>query len=119
MDKSQAIHSFWNRFLPAYDQNTVKEGLTMPYITYEVATSPQDEVMLSASLWYKGRSWEDISKKSDEISKAIGIGGALLKTDKGYVWFKRGTPFAQRMGDEDDSVRRIVLNIVAEYLEED
>ena len=118
MDKSQAIHSFWNTFLTAYDQNTVEEGLQFPNITYEVATSPQDEDALTASLWYKSNSWEDISKKSDEISKYIGMGGKLLKTNDGYVWIKRATPFSQRMSDENDSIRRIVLTIYAEFLEE-
>ena len=118
MDKSQAINQFWNRFLPAFDQNTVPEGTQFPYITYDVSISPMEEVLLTASLWYRERTWKNISLKADEISKAIGIGGVLMKTDNGYIWFKRGAPFSQRMSDEDDSIRRIVINIFAEYLEE-
>ena len=119
MDKSQALNAFWNRFLPAYDQSTVKEGTQFPYITYDVSISPMNEVSMTASLWYRERTWENISKKADEISKAIGIGGTLLKTNQGYIWIKRANPFAQRMADEDDSIRRIVITVFAEYLEED
>lgn len=120
MDKSQAIDRFWNRFLKAYDQNTVKEGLQFPYITYEVAVTPQEETALTASIWYKGtaqnKSWREITEKADEISRTIGYQGVIIPVDDGYIWIKRGNPFYQRMSDEDDNIRRIVLNIIVEYL---
>lgn len=116
MDKSQAIDRFWNTFLKAYDQNTVKEGLEFPYITYEVAVTPQEENLLTASLWYKDKSWKDITQKADEISRIIGYQGVVIKVDDGYIWIKRGNPFYQRMSDEDDTIRRIVINISVDYL---
>ncbi len=120
MDKIQALHKFWSSFkIPAYDQYTVKPETALPYITYDVAVTPDNEAINTASIWYKGMSWAEIQQKCDEISKAIGIGGMLIKTDDGYIWIKRGTPFAQRMGDDNELIRRIVLNIIVDYLSAD
>ena len=66
-------------------------------------------------MWDKGYSWEAISKKADEIYDYIGLGGRLLTYNDGKIWVRRGMPFAQRMSDEDDTVRRIYLNLEAEY----
>lgn len=104
--------------MKSYDENTVAENATFPRITYQIATSDFDnDVMLSASLWYNTRSWEDISKKADEINNYIGRGGKIIPFDGGAIWLRRGSPFAQRMGEpSDSSVRRILLNITAEFI---
>jgi hypothetical protein len=120
LDKAQALHSFWSDFgLTAYDENTVPDGAQLPYITYEVATNSFDDgdIALSANLWYFGRSWAEISQKTDEIAQKIGFGGYTIKTDTGYLWIKRRTPFAQRMSDENENIRRILLSISAEYID--
>lgn len=122
MDKAQSIHSFWSGFgLSAYDENTVptgKDAPNMPYVTYSVTTDSLGSVVqLSGSLWYRSTSWAEISKKADEISEYIGVGGKVLKLDSGYVWVVRGQPFAQRMSDNsDETVRRIYINLQAEFL---
>ena len=118
MDKAQAIHSFWSGFgLTAYDENSVPNDAKMPYITYSVITDSLEYVaLLTASLWYRNTSWEAISKKADEISEAL-KDGKLIKLDKGYAYLYRGTPFAQRMGDEADNIiKRIYFNVNCEYL---
>lgn len=121
MNKSQAIHSFWSSFgLPAYDQYTVPDGARMPYITYSVSEGDfNTKVSLSASLWYRTPSWEQITLKSHEISRVIGMGGKAILVDGGGMWIYRGSPFSQRMSDTDDTVRRIVLNITAEFFTND
>lgn len=121
MDKVQAIDEFWNSFgLPAYDENTVPtdDSVDYPYITYSVSTdSLGNMVPLSASLWYRSTSWEDITHKAQEIARAIKTQHMPIKIDGGYVWLVGGTPFSQRMSDpNDDMVRRIYLNVSAEYL---
>lgn len=121
MDKFQAIHSFWSSFgIPAYDENTVPTGDSapeMPYITYDVVVSGFNEpVAMSASLWYYGSSWSQITTKLGEIEARIGRGGIILPCDGGGVWIVPGTPFAQRMSDANDMVRRIFINIEAEYI---
>ena len=125
MDKSQAVFNFWNTFdLPVYDEQTVPTGsekLPMPYLTYStVLDSEGNVVQLNASLWYQSTSWAAISKKAEEISKRITAGGTVIKIDGGYVWLCRGTPFAQRMADTSDpDIRRIYINVQAEYLTAD
>lgn len=118
MDKAQAIHSFWSGFgLIAYDENTVPDDAVAPYITYSVSTDSLDgPVSLYGSLWYKSMSWAEISRKAEEISEAI-TRMLPIKIDNGYVWIMKGTPFAQRMNDpSSDLIRRIYININAEFL---
>ena len=125
LDKEQAIHAFWSSFnLAAYDESTVpteENAPDFPYITYNVVTDSFDgtdaDTAMYASLWYKSRSWADITAKKDEISEAIGYGGKRIPIDGGYLWIKRGTPFAQRLADDsDDTIRRIYINISVSFL---
>ena len=119
MDKAQAIHDFWSSFeLPAYDESSVPDDARMPYITYNVATDGIDSVLpLHGSLWYRSTAWDEITEKSEEIAEALGANGYLIKKlDNGYVWMQKGKPFAQRMTDEDEQVRRIYINVTAEFL---
>lgn len=118
MDKAQALHSFWSSFgIPAYDTSTVPDEAELPYITYDVAMDHIDrQVQLTASIWYRSTSWTAISQKADLIAEAIGDGGKLLKVDGGYIYIFQGSPFAQRMADEDEAIRRIYLMVTAEFL---
>ena len=120
MDKAQAIHSFWNSFgIPAYDENAVPDDATYPYITYNVATDSLGKVViLNASIWDRSTLWAPITQKSEAIAKALGeYGYYKIKLDQGYVWFVKGTPFAQRMRDPiDEQIKRIYLNVQAEFL---
>ena len=119
MDKSQAIDNFWNRFgIPAYDENTVPQDAPFPRITYNVETDSFDNpVGMNASLWYRSRSWKDISQKAEEIGEYITkMFPPTIQIDGGRLYITKGSPFAQRMNDPDDSIRRIYLSIEAEYL---
>lgn len=119
MDKAQALHSFWSSFgLDAYDMYTVPTGASMPYITYETSTDSLDGVLnLGASLWFHSMSWAEITQKADEIAARLSNGGQVLKLDTGYLWVTPGSPFAQRMDDPtDDAIRRIIINVQAEFL---
>lgn len=119
MDKEQAIQDFWSGFgIPAYDENTVPDGAQMPYITYSVSTgSLDDTLMLSASVWYHSTSWQGVTQKVHEIAEYIGQGGHRIKAiEGGYLFITQGTPFSQRMSDpSDDMVRRIYINVNAEF----
>lgn len=122
MDKSQALQEFWSSFgLQAFDEySAYDERMNLPanYITYEVQTSNLgDPVSLTASLWYKSTSWAAITEKADAIAAYIGYGGKIIPVTGGYLWVKLGSPFAQRMPvDENDNIRRIILNIEADFL---
>lgn len=117
-DKAQAIHTFWSSFgLTAYDENSVPDGAALPYITYSVKTGAiGNMVNLTGSLWYRSTSWATISKKADAIAAAIGYGFKLYELDSGFLFITKGTPFSQRGSDEDPSIRRIYINLNAEFL---
>ena len=122
MNKEAAIHQFWSGFgLTAYEENTVPSDASFPYITYQVVTDDiGNDVPMSASLWYRDESWVDINAKEREISAYIGIGGVIIKRADGRIWLKKGTPFAQNMGDESDNlIKRKYLNVTAEFLTAD
>lgn len=119
MDKAQALHSFWSGFgLTAYDEQTVPDGAVLPYITYETITDSLDhQLRLTGSLWYRSRSWKDITDKAQAIADYIGPGGVNLPYEGGSLWITRGLSFAQRIADpNDDGIRRIYLSINAEFL---
>ena len=120
MNKEQAIQTFWESFdLPAYDEQTVPDDATMPYITYRVVTDSIGNIVnLSGSIWYRSSRWKEVSDKANEIAKYVGEHGfARYKLDDGYLWLTKGTPFAQRMSDpNDDMIRRIYINLQAEFL---
>ena len=119
MNKDQGLHSFWSSFgLEAYDETTVPTGAEMPYVTYEASTDSLDSpVLLTASLWYRSMSWAEICSKRDEIATRLSNGGEVIKLDDGYLWITPGTPFGQRSDDPtDDAIRRMILNVQAEFL---
>ena len=121
MNKAEALHTFWSSFgLFAIDENSAYDSaMNLPdnYISYEVQTANfGDSVALTASLWYHSTSWEDIEQKKDEIAEYIGWGGKLIPIDHGYIWIKLGNPFAVRMPVEQDSIRRIYMNISVDFL---
>lgn len=121
MNSAQVLQQFWSGFgLKAYDENTVPESAMATngdkYLTYNVSSAYFDEpVMMSASLWYKSQSWAEITEKAMEIGKLIGLSGEIIPFDGGKLWIKRGTPFAQRMSDENEQIRRIYMNVEVEY----
>lgn len=121
MDKSQAIYNFWSKFgLPAYDENTVPENTGKRYITYNtVLDSLGNVINLYGNIWdVDSTSWEFVSKKAEEIAEAIVKSYPIsYAVDNGRLYLAKGTPFAQRMSDpSSDRVRRMYINIQAEYL---
>lgn len=117
MNKAQAINSFWSGFgIPAYDENTVPIGAELPYITYEYIDS-DDTAYMTASLWFGGMSWAEITEKTDFIGAVLANGGVMKHYDGGCAWIRKGTPFAQRMAsDSGDHIRRVTLNISVDYI---
>ena len=118
MDKAQTIHAFWNGFgWPAYDESTVPEDATYPYITYNVVEDELGQpVGMYASLWDRSTSWARVSNMVTLIASAINhMHPPAIAFDNGRVYITKGTPFAQRMTYPDDMTRRIYINITAEY----
>lgn len=129
MTKEQALFEFWNSFgIQAFEENSVltgEEAPKFPYITYQVVIDNFDnQVPLTASLWDRNKNGYSAllenSIKLEEISRRFGRGGVFLDCDGGKIWLKRGTPFAQNMGDDTDNlIKRKYLNITAEYFTAD
>lgn len=119
MNKAQAIHSFWSSFgWKAYDQFTVPPNAEKPYITYNVSEAEIDNyVGLYGSLWDRSTSWEKVELKAEEIAQYI-VRMNPIKIDGGYLALHLGSPFSQRLQDEDDTIRRIYINLQAEFLTE-
>ena len=118
MNREQALNDFWNSFgLTAYDESTVPDDATLPYITYGVSVDDFDHpVSVTASIWDRGTSWSLITQKLNVIAERIGIGGVNIPHDTGVMWLKKGSPFAQRVADEDRTIRRIYMNIEIEFI---
>lgn len=128
MTKAAAIQAFFSQFLTAYEENSVyntDEPPEFPYLTYQLITGAFDPesngTSVSVSLWYRSESWLAINAKTEEISKAIGRHGVLLRCDDGRILIRRSdTNFAQSMGDpSDDRVKRKILSLTMEYFTND
>ena len=120
MDKLQAYNQFWNGFSwKAYEENSVKSGESLPYITYESADDDFGHALaLTASLWDRSSAWTNLIAKKKEIEAYLGRGGMLVAYDGGAFWIRKGDPWAQRGKDEsDDSVKRIILNLIVEFMD--
>ena len=119
-NKWQTLDDFWNGFgIPAYDENSVPDDAVMPYITYgAVVSNFENPITLLASIWYRETSWKNISDLADRIAQYIGKSYRAIKIDGGYIVLTLGSPFAQRMADEDDSVRRMYLMVDTEFYTE-
>ena len=118
MLKEEALHRFFSGFgWQAYDENTVASDAELPYITYELATNDIGmPVFISAMLWDRSMSWERITKKAKDIAVELSTGGCTLPYDDGLLWIVQGSPFSQRVGDDDPAMRRIMLNFALEYI---
>lgn len=120
MNKSQALYSFWSSFgWDAYDESSVPDFAdenVEKYISYTDVESSLGEVCyLTADLWARSKSWDEISQKAHQISDYLGFGGVKIPIDHGFLWIKRGNPFSTRIADED-FIRRIHLNIEVDYI---
>ncbi len=118
--KAAAIYEFFSGFgLTAYAATSVPEDVVFPYLTYDLVIDAWGggEVSMTVNLWFYTESEAIPNAKVEQISKAIGMGGALLECEGGYVWLKRGTPWAQSLPDDTaPSIKRRYINVTAEFL---
>lgn len=123
MTKAAAWHAFWSQFgIPAFEENSVPDGEDspgFPRLTYQLGTDSFSDygVALMVSLWYRDMSWVPINAKTEEISAVIGAQyGDAVPCDGGHFRVKRGSPWALRMGDEnDDQIKRVVFNVTVQW----
>ena len=123
MTEMEAIYDFWSGFsLPVFEKHSVPTkghggSPDYPYLTFEWKTDHfGSEMALTASLWYRFSSLAEMEMKIKEMAEHIGRGGIFLPCRGGTIWLKRGEPFARFMKNEaDDAVKRVDLNISAEF----
>lgn len=120
--KAAAYYTFWSQFgVPTYEENSVEDGEYspgFPRLTYEFGDDAFSDygLSLAASLWYRSSSWVEANAKAAEISAVIGRGGVQFPCTGGSCWITRGSPWALRMGDEnDDQIKRIVFNVTVRW----
>lgn len=120
MTKAAAIYEFFNSFgLTAYASTSVPEDVTFHYLTYDLVIDAWGggEVSMTVNLWFYTTSEAIPNAKVEQISEAIGVGGKVIPCDGGYIWIKRGTPWAQSLPDDTaPSIKRRYLNVTVEYL---
>lgn len=118
MTREQALYNFWAGFgIPAYDEGSVPDETELPYITYNVSLDNFEyPVSSTASIWDESTSWVSISQKCSQIESEISRGGKMISFDNGAFWIKKGHPFAQRVNDPNEKIRRILINVEIEYI---
>ena len=116
MTKNAAIQQFFSSFeLTAFPATSVptsgEDKPEFPYITYIVSTDSElNRLAVTASLWYRTESWVPLNAKVDEISRIVGAGQVVL-CDGGAIIIRRGSPWAQPMGDDSDNmIKRKILS---------
>ena len=108
-DTDGVIQSFFESFgLDAYPSVSVPtnrdEKPEFPYITYDAPTdSSMGKVDVHADVWYRSTSWAGVNGKVAEISEMVGD-HMQLECDNGGIVVRKGTPFAQPLGDEYDNM---------------
>lgn len=120
MTKEEALHRFFSSFgMDAYGETAVPADAALPYLTYRLATGGwgDGESGITVNLWFRTESEEIPNEKARELSRAIGMGGQILRCRDGAVWLKRGSPWCQSLSDDSDKhIKRRYINVTAEYL---
>lgn len=121
MNKYEALHRFYSSFgIKAYEENSVPDDIKaddMPYLTYDVLTSPFDvqNTALSCQIFFKSTTLTKINALTEKIYSALD-GGAKLQCDTGYIILYPGTPFAQNVTTGDKTVKAKYINISADFI---
>ena len=119
MNEAQAVQDFLGGFgIPAYAETSVPSDAEYPYLTYGLVVGSwldAGDTSVQVNLWYYTESEAVPNAKVREIAEAIGMGGVCLPCDGGFVWVKRGSPFAQSVAEENDKIKRRYINIDLEY----
>ena len=121
MTPEAAIYQFLSSFgIPAYAKASTPDQAQFPYLTYDLVLGEWmgGEVNMPVNVWYRTDSEATPNAKVREISRAIGMGGTTIPCDGGFLWLKKGSPWAQSVtvDGEDEKVKRRLLNISIETM---
>lgn len=119
MDKQQALYDFWHSAtgLPCYESGAVPDYAKLPYCTYETTIDELGTaVPASGSIWNRVESWESLDTILKSVSEYISR-GRLVPMDVGSILINKGSPFANRINDDDDSsIKGYSINLQIEFL---
>ena len=112
--KPAAVYQFLSSFnMPVYTSSSVPDGAEITYITYDYIDGAFDTgtQTMPVVLWFNTNSEKIPNAKVHEISQAIGLGGKTIPCEDGFIWIKKGTPFAQVSNDTEIKSRYLLLDI--------
>lgn len=112
---SQTFYNFFNGFVPSFLENNVPVGTSYPYLTYTLTDSGafQDN-LLQIKVYDKSTSALSIINLADQIGDIIGEGIKLNVIDGGYVYMRKGEPFAQVIQGDGITIKTIYINIIVQ-----
>lgn len=118
MNEAQALYSFWSDFeLTAYDEYSVPDNASLPYITYSTAGGDIRHVLnLYGVVWYDSKDWTATEHKAAEINRCIGMDGVDIPFSGGTLHIARGFPPRQRYSQSTSDVKGIIINIQAKFI---
>lgn len=120
MDKQQALYTFWHEAtgLEAYEESKIPDKAVLPYCTYQTITGALDEpVFPIGHIWVKKTddvSWNALDGYLAKLEAYLNRGRLIAMDDQGVLFVTRGTPFAQRVGDDVGAVGYLI-NLGVEY----
>lgn len=103
----RALYTFWSQFgVPAYLTDCVPDDAQLPYITYNVASSPALGITLLTAFNYHAREPDGNTARArlaDAIAAAIPERGTKIPLDGGgFVTLFRNTDFQSIYQDPED-----------------
>ncbi len=107
----RALCAFWGSFryggtpLPAYAQESVPRGVSLPYLTFETRKIAAMQATNTAAIaWVEA---ESVSEKEtalmEDFARAIPEGGARLNVPGGFLMLYRASSFLSLIPDMEES----------------
>lgn len=114
--REAAIFQFLDSFsIPAYPATATTEQTELPYITYNLVIGDWDyPVSMEVDIWMRTESEAAINNKVREIERKL---DKVIPYDGGAVWITKGSPWAQAVPDEDNTIKRRYLNFDLQFEE--
>ena len=118
MTQGEALYKFFSLFdIPAFPQNSVPDGTSFPWLTYELKTGYFGDIYSCAvNLYFHTDSEKQPNEKAKEIGDKIGMGGIQIPYDGGTIWITRAEPWCTSLVEEDTSIKHRQLMTELEFL---
>ena len=107
---AEALKTYYSGFgLPAYQEGSVPDDVSLPYISYSVSIPEWDQKASHfVRVWDRTKSNTGIIRKADQIAQSIGLGKKISFTG-GYLMIWPENPLVQI--EEDGDFRYAYINL--------